>query len=60
MENIVKTNVLYNYDVVRVFSQINNDAGIDDVNSKKHFKKVIELWLNSTLYVIYPKFMNIF
>ena len=39
------TNVLYNYDVIRVFSQINNDAGIEDSKLlKKHFKKVIELW----------------
>ena len=39
------TNELYNYDVVRVFSQINNDAGIEDSKLlKKHYKKVIELW----------------
>lgn len=39
------TNEEYNYDVVRVFSQINNDAGIEDNKlMKKHFKKVIELW----------------
>ena len=39
------TNELYNYDIVRVFSQINNDAGIEDSKLlKKHFKKVIELW----------------
>ena len=39
------TNEQYNYDVVRVFSQINNDSEIVDSKlMKKHIKKVIELW----------------
>lgn len=39
------TNVLYNYDIVRVFSQINNDSAVSDSKlMKKHIKKIIELW----------------
>ena len=39
------TNEHYNYDIVRVFLQINNDAEIIDSELlKKHIKKVIKLW----------------
>ena len=39
------TNQIYNYDIVRVFSEINNDSEIlDNKLLKNYIKKVIDLW----------------